>query len=76
LLGDPMKDRAVYERSSPTTYFSAVRAPLLILQGENDIRDPKSEAESAFSALKKRARSSRRITPGEGHGFAKREKSD
>jgi dipeptidyl aminopeptidase/acylaminoacyl peptidase len=74
LLGDPVKDRAVYERSSPTTYFSAVRAPLLILQGENDIRDPKSEAESAFSALKKTGATVEvHYYPGEGHGFAKRE---
>ena len=74
LLGDPVKDRAVYERSSPTSYFKNVRAPLLVLQGENDIRDPKEETEQAFKLLTESGKTVQaHYYPGEGHGFAKRE---
>ncbi len=45
LLGDPEKDRAKYEASSPIKYIRDEKAPLLVLQGENDIRVPKEEAE-------------------------------
>jgi dipeptidyl aminopeptidase/acylaminoacyl peptidase len=34
LLGDPVKDKAVYEASSPLTYLAHVKAPLLVLGGE------------------------------------------
>lgn len=74
LLGDPVKDRAIYERASATTYFSAIKAPLLVLQGANDIRDPKEEAESAFETLKAQGKVvEAHYYEDEGHGFAKRE---
>jgi dipeptidyl aminopeptidase/acylaminoacyl peptidase len=74
ILGDPVKDRAVYERCSATTYYATIRAPLLVLQGENDIRDPKEEAEQAFKALKESGKVvDAHYYPGEGHGFQKRE---
>ena len=58
-----------YERSSPTTYFAAIKAPLLVLQGENDIRDPKEEAEQAFKALTAAGKTVQaHYYPGEGHG--------
>ena len=44
-----------------------------MLQGENDIRVPKEEAEQVVEILKKEARTSTRTIPAEGHGFAKRE---
>ena len=36
LLGDPVKDHAVYDAASPVTYIHNVKAPLLVLQGAND----------------------------------------
>jgi dipeptidyl aminopeptidase/acylaminoacyl peptidase len=33
LLGDPEKDRKIYEQDSPITYIHNVKAPLLVLQG-------------------------------------------
>jgi dipeptidyl aminopeptidase/acylaminoacyl peptidase len=45
LLGDPVKDRAVYDAASPLTYIHTVKAPLLVLQGANDPRVPQEEAE-------------------------------
>jgi dipeptidyl aminopeptidase/acylaminoacyl peptidase len=55
LLGDPVKDKAVYEATSPIKYIRNERAPLL-LQGENDIRVPREEAEQVYDILKKEGR--------------------
>jgi dipeptidyl aminopeptidase/acylaminoacyl peptidase len=74
LLGDPVKDKAVYEATSPIKYIRDERAPLLILQGDNDIRVPKEEAEPVYEILKKEGRTvDAHFYPAEGHGFAKRE---
>ena len=74
LLGDPVKDLSVYEASSPLKYLSNEKAPLLVLQGENDIRVPKEEAEHVVSLLKAEGRTVEAVYyPDEGHGFVKRE---
>jgi len=73
LLGDPVADRQAYEKASPALYLRNARAPLLVLQGENDVRVPKSEAE-AIVALYRETGSpiESHIYPGEGHTFGKR----
>ena len=74
LLGDPAKDAAVYEASSPLKYIRNEKAPLLVLQGDNDIRVPKEEAEQVVSILKAEGRTVDAVYyPDEGHGFVKRE---
>jgi len=74
LLGDPEKDRAVYETTSPLKYIHAERAPLLVLQGERDIRVPIEEAQQVVAILKKEGRTVDAVYyPEEGHGFIKRE---
>jgi dipeptidyl aminopeptidase/acylaminoacyl peptidase len=74
LLGDPAKDKAVYERTSPIKYIRNEKAPVLILQGDNDIRVPKEEAEQVYDLLKKEGRTvEAHYYAAEGHGFAKRE---
>jgi dipeptidyl aminopeptidase/acylaminoacyl peptidase len=74
ILGDPVKDRKSYEDASPIKYFKDAKAPLLILQGANDIRDPKEEAEQAQTILKKEGKVvDAHYYPDEGHGFSKRE---
>ncbi len=74
LLGDPVKDRKVYEDASPIKYFKDAKAPLLVLQGANDIRDPTEEAEQAVAVLKQYGKVvDAHYYPDEGHGFAKRE---
>ncbi len=74
LLGDPEKDRKVYEAASPITYIHDAKAPLLVLQGENDPRVPKEEAEQVVSLLKKDGKTvDAHYYPAEGHGFEKRE---
>ncbi len=74
LLGDPVKDRAIYEASSPLQYIRAETAPLLVLQGDNDIRVPREEAEQVVGILKAEGRTVDAVYfPEEGHGFVKRE---
>jgi dipeptidyl aminopeptidase/acylaminoacyl peptidase len=74
ILGDPVKDRKVYEAASPINYFKNAKAPLLVLQGANDIRDPSEEAEQAVALLKREGKIvDAHYYLDEGHGFAKRE---
>jgi dipeptidyl aminopeptidase/acylaminoacyl peptidase len=72
LLGDPEKDRKVYEDDSPIKYVQNIQAPLLVLQGENDPRVPKEETEQLVSILRKRGATVEVVYyPDEGHGFDK-----
>lgn len=74
LLGDPEKSRKIYEEDSPITYIRDEKAPLLVLQGDNDPRVPKEEAEQVVDILKKEGRTvDAHYYANEGHGFVKRE---
>jgi dipeptidyl aminopeptidase/acylaminoacyl peptidase len=74
LLGDPIKDRSVYDAASPITYIHQAKAPLLVLQGDNDPRVPKEEAVQVVDLLAKDGRIvDSHYYPNEGHGFSKRE---
>jgi dipeptidyl aminopeptidase/acylaminoacyl peptidase len=74
LLGDPAGNPKVYDASSPLTYITAATAPLLSLQGENDIRVPRGQAQQVTDAIKARGGVAEVVFyPAEGHGFAKRE---
>ena len=74
LLGDPAKDSAVYDATSPIKYIHHVKAPLLVLQGNNDPRVPKEEAQQVVDLLKADGKIvGVTYYPNEGHGFVKRE---
>jgi dipeptidyl aminopeptidase/acylaminoacyl peptidase len=74
ILGDPEKDRAIYEADSPLAYIRNAKAPLLVLQGDNDIRVPKEEAEQVVEILKQNGKTvDVHYYAAEGHGFTKRE---
>ena len=74
LMGDPAADAAVYKASSPMTFMHQTTAPLLVLQGDNDIRVPKSQAEQVVATLKANGRTvEAHFYANEGHGFVKRE---
>ena len=74
LLGDPEKDRKTYEDDSPIKYVQNIRAPLLVLQGDNDPRVPKEETKRLVDILKKRGNVVEVVYyPDEGHGFDKLE---
>src|SRR4029079_4136889 len=74
LLGHPLEDLTVYENASPIKYIRNARAPLLVLQGENDIRVPKEEADQVVNILRQQGKTvDVHYYAQEGHGFAKRE---
>ena len=74
LLGSPETHPEVYDRTSPLTYLDQVKAPLLVLQGENDLRVPAYEAEQVVEYLQKAGKTvESEIYAEEGHGFQKRE---
>ncbi|HTK28727.1 MAG TPA: S9 family peptidase [Vicinamibacterales bacterium] len=53
-FGPPWEQRDLYRRLSPISYVEKVKAPTLILLGENDYRTPISDNEQWFMALRKR----------------------
>ena len=56
------------------TYIKAVKTPLLVQQGENDIRVPVGQARQVVEALKQQGTVVDAVYyPEEGHGFYKRE---
>ncbi len=74
LLGTPEKDSSVYDKTSVVGYVKAEKAPLLLLQGENDVRVPKEEAEQIVSILRAQGNTvDAHYYPQEGHGWRKRE---
>ena len=63
-----------YDAASPLTYINAVKAPLLVIQGENDIRVPADQSRQVVKLLKARGNIVEGVFyPAEGHGFYKRE---
>ena len=54
LLGDPFSEEGVARlwRQSPLRFVSRIRTPLLMLQGESDLRCPAADNEQLFVALR------------------------
>ncbi|MFM7376579.1 MAG: S9 family peptidase [Erythrobacter sp.] len=74
LMGTPKDNAAGYDRASPLTYIKNAKAPLLSLQGENDIRVPRGQAQEVADILKAKGNTVETVFyPAEGHGFRKRE---
>jgi len=74
LIGTPDENPAVYDAASPLTYIKAAKAPLLSIQGENDIRVPRGQAQEVADLLAAKGNVVETVFyPGEGHGFQKRE---
>ena len=73
-MGDPEKNKALYQDRSPINFIDRVKAPLLLLAGAHDPRCPKSEAQQVADAIKNRAGVAElKIYENEGHGFSKLE---
>lgn len=74
LMGTPEDNPEGYDRASPLTYIANAKAPLLSLQGENDIRVPRGQAQEVNDILKAKGSIVETVFyPAEGHGFRKRE---
>jgi len=66
--GDPVADAALLHDLSPMTHIDKLRAPLLIVHGENDSNVPVIEAEQLAAALAQRGVEHRYLLfPDEGH---------
>jgi dipeptidyl aminopeptidase/acylaminoacyl peptidase len=71
-MGDPVKNKALYEERSPINYIDQIKAPLMLLAGGHDPRCPKSETQQVVDAIKKRGGTvDYKIYENEGHGFAR-----
>jgi dipeptidyl aminopeptidase/acylaminoacyl peptidase len=68
--GLPWESREKFQASSPMTYIQRAKTPTLILQGENDVIDPVSQAQPLYRALKRLGVPSDLVLyPRAGHGF-------
>jgi dipeptidyl aminopeptidase/acylaminoacyl peptidase len=71
-MGDPVKNKALYEERSPINFIDQIKAPLLLLAGGHDPRCPKTETQQVVDAIKKRGGTvDYKIYENEGHGFAR-----
>jgi dipeptidyl aminopeptidase/acylaminoacyl peptidase len=74
LMGTPEENPEGYDRASPLTYLANAKAPLLSLQGENDIRVPRGQAQEVEDILMAKGSTVETVFySAEGHGFRKRE---
>jgi len=70
-IDDPA-DREFFKDLSPITHVASVRAPLMVLHGANDPRDPVGEADQLVSAIRGRNGDVEYLRfPDEGHGIRK-----
>jgi dipeptidyl aminopeptidase/acylaminoacyl peptidase len=66
--GDPVRDAELLADLSPMNHLDRLRAPLMIVHGENDTNVPVIEAEQLVAALAERGHPHRYLLlPGEGH---------
>jgi len=73
-FGDPLANRAEYDAHSPIRYAHQVKAPVLILHGEQDRRVPLSQGEMFYRALKSNGTPVEMVTYPRGpHWFFERE---
>ena len=71
-MGDPVKNKALFEDRSPINFVDQIKAPLYLLAGGNDPRCPKSEAQQVVDAIKKRGGVVEyKVYEDEGHVFAR-----
>jgi dipeptidyl aminopeptidase/acylaminoacyl peptidase len=73
-MGDPStpEGKAQLERQSPLNHASKIKTPLLVIQGANDPRVNKREADQIVIALRDRNYPVEYlVAPDEGHGFAR-----
>jgi dipeptidyl aminopeptidase/acylaminoacyl peptidase len=73
-MGDPATHEALMRERSPLLRAQRIRAPLLILQGDNDPRVPLAESQQVADAIRRHhGVVEMEVYRGEGHGFRKLE---
>jgi dipeptidyl aminopeptidase/acylaminoacyl peptidase len=74
LVGPYPEAAELYRERSPINFVDRISTPMLVLQGEDDMVVPKSQAEVIVEALRERGVPyAYLLFPGEGHGFRKAE---
>jgi dipeptidyl aminopeptidase/acylaminoacyl peptidase len=69
---DDAEDRKFFAELSPITHVKNVRAPLMVLHGANDPRDPVTEADQMVRAIRQQGGEVEYLRfPDEGHGIRK-----
>ena len=67
---DSPEDRAFFRQISPITHVDGVRAPVMVLHGANDPRDPVTESDQFVDAIRQRGGPVEYLRfPDEGHGI-------
>lgn len=70
-IDDP-EDREFFRRLSPITHVAGVRAPIMVIHGANDPRDPVTESDRFVRAIRERGGTAEYLRfPDEGHGIRK-----
>jgi len=74
MVGDPEKDKELFEKVSPVFHADKIKAPLFIAQGRKDPRVNVDESDQMVDALKKRGiEVEYMVKDNEGHGFRNQE---
>ncbi len=74
LMGNPITDRELWRDRSPIFFADKIRAPLLLLAGQHDIRCPVEETQQMAEAARKNGATVEvKVYENEGHGFVRRE---
>jgi dipeptidyl aminopeptidase/acylaminoacyl peptidase len=72
IMGDPVENKALYEDRSPINFIDRIKAPILLIAGGNDVRDPRGESEQVAAAIKKNGGFVQiKIYENEGHQFSR-----
>src|SRR5579863_2542216 len=71
-MGDPEKNKALFQDRSPIFFVDQIKAPLFLLAGGNDPRCPEEESQQVIDAIKKRGGVVEfKVYANEGHGFSR-----
>jgi dipeptidyl aminopeptidase/acylaminoacyl peptidase len=69
--------RAVFQRINPLANVAKIRKPMLVMQGANDPRVPKSESDQVVAGIRKNGVETWYVVfADEGHGFLKKPNND
>jgi dipeptidyl aminopeptidase/acylaminoacyl peptidase len=71
-MGDPEKNKALFQDRSPIFFVDQIKSPLFLLAGGNDPRCPEEESQQVIDAVKKRGGVVEfKVYANEGHGFSR-----
>ncbi len=73
-MGDPEKNKALWEDRSPINFIHNIRAPIMLLAGGHDPRCPREESDQVAEAVRRNGGIVEyHVYENEGHGFSRLE---